>query len=187
MATIKQLRKEKRWTLSHFCETTGIPANRLSGIERGKIPASLEEKLLIERYLGLFEVDVYDGSGSGLPLPTSLAKVQFGQELIAAGVETQADLENHLEAEADELRQLKVNSYYEPAISHDLYDRFISATDQSRLKDDQKQRIAELKIAALDLANNIARKCPPGRLRTKALTDLEATMDWALKSITLEF
>lgn len=80
----------------------------------------------------------------------------------------------------------KLPGYLTEEADQDLYKRFIAIHDKNVLTEDQKQRVSDLKYKTLDLAREIASHCPNGRWRALALTELEATLDWALKSIWME-
>ena len=70
--------------------------------------------------------------------------------------------------------------------SQELIDRINVSLTNHTPNDEQVIRILEIRDGAMTLGKMIANHCPDSRERSLAVTHLEETVMWAVKSIVLE-
>lgn len=71
-------------------------------------------------------------------------------------------------------------------MDEELYDRIVHSLTNHTPHHDQTNRIEAIREAAKTLAYEIAHYCPNSRERSLAVTHLEETVMWAVKSVVLE-
>lgn len=98
---LRDLRRKKRITLRKFAEILGISPSELCQIEIGYRPITQELQSKIEKEVGLFSVEEFDGDDPApvkefLPFPCSKKHMQFGQDLISKNFKTKRELYDYM-------------------------------------------------------------------------------------------
>lgn len=182
---LRELRLEKQLTLRAFARHIGMPIVDLSEIERGKRPATVAERQVLEQEVGSFSVDTFDFDGIGM-FPGICPKSNgLKDEIIERGIKNNKELMDFFQQSYEEDCAEKTKSYSFNGRQSDLYQKFISAHKDNN-RTDQTLRIDNLKLHFFNLAKTLLNSCPPGEFSDRALEQLEISLDSAIKSIKVE-
>lgn len=184
---LKKLRHEQNLTLRRFAELTGMPVGNLSEIETGRREATLEEKKIIQQHINGqdFSTSKFDAEGIGM-LPGICANAKpLVNEIIDKNIKNNKEFFDFLKTEHNQELDKKTLEYTDHNKIDILYQKFILAHAEVE-RQSQKERIATLKIEAILLAKSILNKCPSSDYTNKAIENLEASIDMAIKAIKLE-